>query len=135
MTKKSLVERLQDKCKHFTGIQHDVCKVGVKYADVKDESVKPFRWPCLDKSCTTCPKVEYYTKEEAEAQEREFEQAYARISTALKAIHAKHGKARGLASTMPCPNNCGGTLHYSISGYNGHIHGKCTTKGCCSWMQ
>ena len=29
----------------------------------------------------------------------------------------------------------GGELGYSISSYNGHIHGQCnTTRGCLSWM-
>lgn len=68
-------------------------------------------------------------------EEREFEAAFARINTCLKAIREKHGKARGVRESMPCPTGCGGTLSYSIASYNGHVHGACSTEGCASWMQ
>ncbi len=29
----------------------------------------------------------------------------------------------------------GGTLHYSVAGYNGHLWGQCTTVGCARWME
>lgn len=30
---------------------------------------------------------------------------------------------------------CGGKLHLSQSSYNGHVHGKCETPDCVSWME
>lgn len=35
--------------------------------------------------------------------------------------------------TIECPV-CKGTLHYSISSYNGHIWGACETEKCLQWM-
>lgn len=36
--------------------------------------------------------------------------------------------------TIECPI-CKGVLHLSQSAYNGHVHGKCETAGCVSWME
>lgn len=41
---------------------------------------------------------------------------------------------QGNKTTVPCPI-CGGKLHMSISGYNGHVWGKCETENCASWME
>jgi hypothetical protein len=39
------------------------------------------------------------------------------------------------AGKMPCPI-CGvGTLRYSRSSYNGHVHAQCSTETCVSWME
>ena len=137
MEKLTMVERAMNRCKHFTGIQHEVCKAGVAYKDVRDESTRPFGFPCFDSESgnATCEKREFTTRAEAEAEEVEFQAAFARVKTCRAAIVQKHGRARGLRGEMPCPVECGGTLHYSISGYNGHIHGGCTTDGCASWME
>lgn len=35
---------------------------------------------------------------------------------------------------VKCPI-CDGKLHLSQSSYNGHVHGKCETEGCLSWME
>lgn len=35
---------------------------------------------------------------------------------------------------VECPV-CKGGLHLSQSSYNGHVHGKCETAGCVSWME
>lgn len=127
------VRHTMGRCCHFTGLQHDTCDAGVKYDDVKQDR----RIPCLawDANGATCEKAKWPTREEAEAEESAFEAAYARISTAMKAIRALHGKQRGVAGAMPCPNGCGGELRYSIAAYNGHIHGACSTEGCAQWMQ
>lgn len=39
------------------------------------------------------------------------------------------------AGDMPCPVCNRGTLRYSRAGYNGHVHGKCSTDGCVAWME
>ena len=36
---------------------------------------------------------------------------------------------------MECPICQKGVLHFSISSSNGHIWGRCTTKGCVAFMQ
>lgn len=35
---------------------------------------------------------------------------------------------------VECPA-CKGRLHLSQNAYNGHVHGKCETAGCLSWME
>lgn len=44
-------------------------------------------------------------------------------------------KGRGGRGEMPCPKCKSGTLHYSVSGYNGHMHGRCSTPDCFVWME
>ena len=50
-----------------------------------------------------------------------------------KAHGFKNGSGGG--GQIPCPVCASGTLHYSIAGSNGHLHGHCSTEGCVSWMQ
>lgn len=70
-----------------------------------------------------------------QAEEAEFQRYFARVKACLSAIREKHGKAKGLAASMPCPNGCGGILSYSIAGNNGHVWGVCSTEGCAKWLQ
>lgn len=43
-------------------------------------------------------------------------------------------KGKSAAEVVECPA-CNGRLHLSIAAYNGHVHGKCETPGCVSWME
>ena len=36
---------------------------------------------------------------------------------------------------IPCPICKAGTLRYSRSAYNGHVHASCSTEGCVRWME
>jgi hypothetical protein len=63
-----------------------------------------------------------------------FECVFANIKKARTAITDKHGKDRGYQGDLPCPCCDGGTLRYSCAS-NGHIHAKCTTPKCISWME
>lgn len=38
------------------------------------------------------------------------------------------------SEVIDCPA-CTGKLHLYQSAFNGHVHGKCTTPGCVSWME
>lgn len=127
-------------CVHFTGIQHVSCKADVNYRTLVggDDLGWATRLPCTEFDNTkavACSQCRRHTREEAEAIVKRSEESFARLSLCLKAIREKHGKARGLVGEMPCPTNCGGTLRYSIAGYNGHVHGACSTPSCASWMQ
>lgn len=67
------------------------------------------------------------------------------------AVHAKHSKAKktdhsrehfdqgrprkDVSDQMPCPICITGTLAYSVSGYNGHIHARCSTPNCVAFIQ
>jgi hypothetical protein len=39
------------------------------------------------------------------------------------------------AGVMDCPVCGAGKLRYSRRGYNGHVHGRCSTEGCVAWME
>lgn len=137
------IQRTMGECVHFTGVHNETCRAGVNYRALVggDDFGWVTRLPCLRflskemDRCNTCDKMQLPSRAEAEAQERAADEVFQRINVCLKAIRKKHGKARGLVDSMPCPNECGGTLRYSISGYNGHVHGQCSTKGCAQWMQ
>ena len=66
------------------------------------------------------------------------------VVSAIKEINKKHnntpqheypipGQNKPVNSEIVCPK-CKGRLWYSISGYNGHVWGKCNTKDCLVWM-
>lgn len=68
-------------CRHFTGIQNEICKLGIRYADVKlvlpDGETTPdglrVAYPCLAGSGhpELCDKLSFPTQEEADEHERE----------------------------------------------------------------
>jgi hypothetical protein len=60
---------------------------------------------------------------------------FEKIVTARKAIIDKHGTAKGYSDKMQCPICKTGTLLYSRAECNGHIHARCDTKDCVSWME
>lgn len=66
------------------------------------------------------------------------------VISAIKIINKKHNntpqyefpvsnKNKGTKGEIECPK-CKGKLHYTISGYNGHVWGKCETENCLAWM-
>jgi hypothetical protein len=75
---KSLTDQIGNKCRHFNGLLHDTCKVGVAYSSVRDSSsTGPYRFPCLkDNNCSErCTSVSYLTPEEIAEEESEIRQA------------------------------------------------------------
>lgn len=139
---KSLREQIECCCVHFNGTQYASCKAGVVYADVKDESqVGRGRFPCWrDSESLPCDQRRYPTPEEVAAEIAEIEESSNRLNIAIGACRkdaATHGykKGNGGVGKIACPCCTTGTLHYSVAGYNGHMHGQCTTPECMSWMQ
>ena len=123
-------------CKHFTGIQHGACKAGIDYDAVRNDGIMTsfrFRLPCLNPALPCVSRV-LPTAEEVAEDERRWKDAIAHTGTARAAIVARHGKARRLTASMPCPVCKAGTLSYSIAG-NGHIHAACSTPTCVRWME
>jgi hypothetical protein len=127
------VQRYMRRCKHFTGIMDDVCEAGVRYDDVRETSTRPYRLPCLDPELP-CGARALPTRSEAEADRAETDASFERIRKALAAIREAAGGRRGVGGTIACPN-CGGRLGYSIAGSNGHVHARCETPRCVSFMQ
>lgn len=127
--------RNEHKCRHFTGVLNKTCEIGIDYESIKDKSGGPFKWICCDAdSCVPCASFEPYTDEEIAERERWLADRLKNMVAAMKEIKRINGKRRGIRGAIDCPK-CGGKLHYSISSYNGHTHGKCETQGCVSWMQ
>lgn len=76
-----------------------------------------------------------------EAEAKELEEMFQKIDKARAAIVAHCGGkwkkgAPGASGCIDCPV-CGaaGTLRFSRSGYNGHIHAGCVTDNCVAWME
>lgn len=126
-------ERRLATCKHFTGIQNEKCKLGIAYAEVRDSSVSPYRWPCTGAECpVVCEWKEPHTPEEIDAQDREREAFFAHMATARERIIATK-KPHGETDCPKC--GVGSALRFTVSSYNGHVHAACRTKGCLAWME
>ncbi len=144
------------KCKHFNGVQNTLCKRGVSYAQFRPGT------PCIkfiEKSANggtyleagevaverkpwkyegkPCPLYEEPTSEEVQADRAAADAYFAKATTAIKVASAwrvKPKPAQDRAEVVECPV-CKGRLHLSQAAYNGHVHGKCETADCVSWME
>jgi hypothetical protein len=103
-------------CNHFNGIQHDVCKAGLKYQDVRTakEPNGGYAYPCLkDPGAVTCSMAEFKTREEAEEDYRE---SIARVTAYFEAIKRgecpTHKRAVKLRQVGSCVyGDCGCRLY------------------------
>jgi len=137
-----MAEQISNRCRHFTGLQNKQCAAGVVYVTVESKDVKGFeRFPCFRQGeSIPCDKRSFPTPEEVAAKVAEREASWERLKLGIIAASddaKKHGygKGKGGAGRVQCPVCKTGELHYSVAGYNGHMHGRCSTKGCLSWMQ
>lgn len=135
-------------CIHYKGPpsflekdQRHVCEAGV---DIQETfgGTKFGVWPCfLEKGLSkpgalSCPHLQRPTAEEITAHEEWVEGRMSKMALVFKAIEPwrKKHKGKSAQEVVECPA-CKGRLHLSISSYNGHVHGKCETDGCVSWME
>lgn len=121
------------KCRHFNGIQHDTCDIGVSYDSVRGTE-KPYKFPCLY-DAGACDKLSRLTDEEVAAREREITASIANIEVARDAVVTDAAGKTGISGAMDCPICKTGKLRYSIARSNGHIHAGCTTPKCVRWME
>ncbi len=146
---KSHKEQILNKCRHFNGIQSKTCRAGVKYADVKipgievNGMVQRYTIPCFrdQGNGEGCDKCEWFSEAEADKQVEDAGKMFDRTMVARAAIVAYLGGPwkkgmEGSGGVIDCPV-CNGKalLHFSRSGYNGHIHAKCESLGCVAWME
>lgn len=145
-------EAVNDTCKHFGGCRPPVCDAGVNIREVTGGPQDGWliRIPC----CSTpeirggkpvpraaCEKFCLPTDEEFAASEREtFDLIEASRRMMQKASEffgrvRTENRGRSASGTDPCPACPNGTLRWSIAAYNGHIHARCSTPGCISFMQ
>lgn len=141
-----------NRCKHYAGLHMKThCNAGVAYDDVRIEHApvkyrsrgdrtiytRIVSYPCLDSfnmAGCTCEKHERTSPEELAEEKAWIENCVARSTKAMVAIRDDAKGKRGIQGCIACPN-CGGKLHYSIAGYNGHVHARCETDDCVSFMQ
>lgn len=147
-------------CIHFNGTLNDRCERGVSYEVNWPMSPKPCiklihksarggtylkpgeapaetkPFPGADKA-KPCPFYEEPTTEQVQADREEDEAAMKRAVAALKIAESwrvKPKPAEDRYEVIECPA-CKGRLHLRQSAYNGHVHGKCETASCVSWME
>lgn len=130
-------------CNHYQSMsEHKECAAGVVYETLKGI---PFdKRPCF---CTNgkpngggCDKAEYPTPEEIAARDAEITKRMNDIGKVRAAIVTHLGgpwkkRMAGNAGSITCPACETGCVNYSRSGYNGHIHARCSTPGCVAWME
>ena len=134
-------------CQHYTpdsifgrgGVKATgLCAAGVKVADVRQGQQR--MQPCigghnLADATAVCPKWIRRTREQGEAQADAWEDVIRKMTIINPVISEWRKKPpRGKQEVIDCPA-CKGRLHLSQSSYNGHVHGKCETENCVSWME
>ena len=137
-------------CRHYTGTYREICSAGVNYR--QHVGGPDLGWalkiPCQGITWTHAPGVERvqcdryspWTIEEATANIDAMDAAIENHMKAHRVTHddaKKKGLMRGKGGfgECACPICTVGTILYSVSAYNGHLHGACTTDGCVKWME
>lgn len=133
-------------CKHLGredtgGIGPDyVCRVGVDIrAHVGDSQGWGTRLPCRywEGGCpVSCDQFEPIGIESIRADDEATSIAIGKTLAALAVVPdiKRDHKGENWKGVVECPV-CEGRLHVSHAAYNGHVWGKCETKGCVSWME
>lgn len=122
-------------CRHFTGLMNAECKEGVNYHAVRDESARPYRFPCLGGADSAgCARFSAYTEAEAEADQKRFAETIARAGLIREAIVKATGGKRKVGGQIECPACKAGKVQYTVA-YNGHVHAACSTPDCARWME
>lgn len=139
--REQFIASAQRSCRHFNGIQNKKCGAGVEY----QPSSMTMTMPCIpahvnERAAWPCELFEIMSQQDAE---KESDERIAAMERTAKARHAAKddakakgfGKGHGGLGSITCPSCDGGTLRYSVASYNGHMHGRCSTTGCVSWME
>jgi len=138
---KPLMKRNRDEhCKCFNGLQNRFCEKRIEYTQFNNGTHDGLALvlPCwgpqgfIEQSTPkTCDGYCTYTPEEIADREEQIEEQFLRHQTIRKAIIAECPRPGNGKLVCPC---CGGTVSYSRA-LNGHVHARCSTKGCASWME
>lgn len=136
-------------CIHYTAAPRFVdqdqtwkCNAGVDM-EATWHGVKFDQRPCfLDKEgkpkpgCRPCEHLRCPTPDEIAADEAWTAARIAKLTSVMVGISdwRKRHQGKSHAEVVECPA-CKGRLHLSIAAYNGHVHGKCETADCVSWME
>jgi hypothetical protein len=118
-------------CRHRTAFanDHKQCRCGI---DFRQWGV-PIR-ACVGES-KDCERYSPMSKLEWFQREQEHNARFARVGQIRKAI-VEHFEASGEScGQITCPCCEGGSVSYSRSSYNGHIHARCSTPNCANWVE
>lgn len=132
-------------CQHYwRGIGADmVCTAGVDLKTLRrvPTGVRSIKWgPCieghtLENPQAHCPHWIRRTREQGEKRADAIERSLRQMTVVMPVVDEWRKKEPfGKAEVIECPE-CKGRLHLSQSSHNGHVHGKCETEGCVSWME
>ncbi|MCZ6507728.1 MAG: hypothetical protein O7A04_06750 [Acidobacteria bacterium] len=155
---KSIAEQHQQWCVHYQrdpakmfGKGDERCKAGVSYDDLArvgelGRAGCMLRLPCIRRHHTEverrgqplceCSFLLWPTAEESAEHEREAAADIARILLVvpiLEEIRLDH-KGEEWSGEVPCPA-CSTALRLTHAAINGHIHGRCGTPGCISFVE
>lgn len=145
-TREEMIAFDMNYCQHYTtetiyGVGGNkatgICSAGVKVDTIR---VPNSSYPCirgheLDDATTVCPHWIRRTREQGEARADGFERVIQQMTIVGPVVSEWRDKPpRGKAEVIACPI-CKGRLHLSQAACNGHVHGKCETDDCVSWME
>lgn len=145
---KSREERIRfemNYCQHYgRGNGADmVCKAGMDLKTMQRVATgsKGIKWgPCIEGHTLPnpfefCPHWVRRTREQGEKRADALEATIRKMEVVMPIVDVWRKKLpRGKAEIIECPE-CKGKLHLSQAAYNGHVHAKCETTGCVSWME
>jgi hypothetical protein len=138
-------------CQHYDkrGMP-DRCKAGVLYASVGAISAvipgyeaRSDARPCINghlipDATSRCTKWLRKTREQGIAEYERHQEMRRRMSLVGPVVAVWRNKEHPLREdryeVIECPA-CKGCLHLSQAAYNGHVHGRCESAGCVSWME
>ncbi len=142
-TREQLIAFEMDYCQHYTVNGGDVsCAMGMegKVGSVPSGPDGYKFGPCiygheLPDVHEHCPHWVRRTRERGEERADRVEASFNRMRIVGPVVAAWRKKPpRGKTEIIECPI-CKGRLHLSQAASNGHVHGKCETEGCVSWME
>ena len=147
MSRESHIEFDRNYCVHYApqlgSFKSDYCALGLGASEAMGRARKagePNMCPCIgghkaSDVLALCQKWERRSLEHAEKRADAIEEAMERMTVVMPVVNAwRDKKPFGKQEVIECPK-CKGRLHLSQSSYNGHVHGKCETEGCVSWME
>lgn len=121
--------------------ERETCEAGVRYDSFEQPHLKT--QPCFltetgesKPDALPCSKLRRPTTEEIALHEEWHEQRMNVMRTVMVGIKPWRDAHKGCSAqeVIECPA-CKGRLHLSISSYSGHVHGRCETENCASWME
>lgn len=128
-------------CIHFRSMgKYDTCEKGVRFDSFKGADAKMDRMPCFTTPVgvekAPCEHRRVPTQEEVVAHKEWVRGQTHLLGTVMIGILPWREKWQGRNhhEVVECPA-CKGRLHLSIAGSRSHVHGRCETVNCVSWME